>query len=93
MRLLISFLICLVNHCASKTQESETIEYLSNRKKNIINSSPDECCMSCYYTPDCIAWHMHKLNRICTIIYTGAVARKSNKNLISGLKPQFINQL
>lgn len=79
-----------MKYCITKIAQNETVEYISNSVKYISNSSPEECCVSCYYHNDCVGWEMHRSNKMCTLVLNGQYIDNVNKNFISGLKPKLI---
>ena len=87
-----NYFFILVKHCILKIKNNEANEYISNNVKYISNSSPEECCISCYYNKSCLAWNMHRQNKMCTLTLSlkGNFLSNANKNFISGLKPTFI---
>ncbi|RNA24047.1 hypothetical protein BpHYR1_018127, partial [Brachionus plicatilis] len=83
----ISGSLFLIKHCVAKIKLKENFQYSSNSKREIRNSTPDECCMFCYYNKQCIAWHVHKRSRICVLTLSKGFIKQSNSNFISGMKP------
>lgn len=81
--------LILVNYCIVAIGKNDTFEYVSNDVKYLSNSSPEECCMSCYYTNTCVAWYMHRLNKMCTMVMKGTYVAQTSSNFIAGEKPAF----
>lgn len=66
-------------------------EYVSlENNKFLSTSSPEECCMTCYYMEECKAWQYHSRFKMCTQLM-GRISPNvtPNSNFVSALKPTF----
>ena len=80
-----------VEYCSDRLSHVQAMEYVSlENNKYLSTSSPEECCMTCYYMASCSAWQYHNRFQMCSQLL-GSVSPNAmaNSNFVSSLKPVF----
>lgn len=82
-----------VEYCSNRLTKIERFEYHGAHTRTLFRSLPEECCMTCYYDSDCVAWQIHVGSTLCTFFLSkngDNIPKAPNANFISAQKPKFV---